>query len=37
MAAFIELGIIVGLVGLIIWAIKRKRPGREESDKRRPD
>ncbi len=37
MAAFIELGIIFGLLALIYWAISRKRPNREDGDKRRPD
>lgn len=37
MAAFIELGIIFGLLGLIYWAIYRKRPDRNQGDKRKPD
>ena len=37
MAAFIELGLIFGLLGLIYWAISRKKTDRVEGDKRRPD
>ncbi len=37
MAALIELGLIVLIFGLVIWAIRRKDPKRTEGDKRRPD
>ncbi len=37
MTAFIELFIIFGLLGLVYWAIARKKPDRSEGDKRNPD
>lgn len=36
MAAFIELGVIIALFGLIIWAI-RKGKNQQPGDKKRPD
>ncbi len=37
MSAYIELIIIFGLLGLVYWAIARKKPGRSEGNKRKPD
>lgn len=37
MGAFIELAIIFGLLGLVYWAISRKKPDRSDGDKRSPD